>query len=126
METQFQLDADRETCIITLPENVSGEEDEELMNYLQEIEFQETYGYVHKFIAIVPTPFRAGESFRINIHRYILNAHQQHPEFVFAVVTTLMNVVGYERFAKEVMQMVNEEQIFETIEDAQAWIAMQA
>jgi hypothetical protein len=125
VETQFQLDEEKETCIVTLPGNVDEQEDAELLDYLQEIDFQEMYGNLHKFIAVVPDPFLSCESFRINIHRYLLNAHQQHPEFVFAVVTTLMNIVGYEQFAKTVIQMVKEEQIFETLEDAQAWIDAQ-
>jgi len=125
VETQFQLDEEKETCIVTLPWNIDEQEDVELMDYLQEIDFQEMYGSLHKFIAIVPNPFRSCESFRINIHRYLLNAHKQNPGFVFAVVTTLMNVVGYEQFAKTVIRMFKEEQIFETFEDAQAWIDAQ-
>nr|MDO8112381.1 hypothetical protein [Candidatus Sigynarchaeota archaeon] len=59
----------------------------------------------------------------MKIHRYIVAMRKRNPKFKIAVVTNNNDtVIGYERFAKIVTQMVDKEQIFDSMEKAVAWI----
>ncbi|MEX2685084.1 MAG: hypothetical protein Q6373_026155 [Candidatus Sigynarchaeota archaeon] len=120
MHTRIEFNDNVDACIIHLAENMC---DEETRDALHELQANARVKKCDKFIAMIPDKFTACEDFRLQIHRLIVSMRKQNPKFRLAVVTKLHKVIGYERFAKLVTQMVDREQIFENIGDAIAWIS---
>ncbi len=120
MQTRFEFDDKINACIIHFAENMCDAETHEALN---ELKNNTKARKCDKFIALIPEKFSACEEFRLQIHRNIVALRKQNPKFKVAVVTTLHQVIGYERFAKLVTQMVDREQIFDKFENAIAWIS---
>ena len=122
METSFDFDEKLGTCIVHFSANMCQEESNALLNDLKKNVKVQGYS---KFIVVIPESFTACEDFRIQIHRYIVTMRKKNPKFRIAIVTTLLRVIGYEQFAKTVIQMVDKEQIFDTMDKAIAWLKKQ-
>ncbi len=120
MQTRLEFNDKINACIIHFAEDMCGEETRDAMGELQA---NVRVKKCNKFIALIPEKFTACEDFRLQIHRLIVSMRKQNPKFKIAVVTTLHQVIGYERFAKLVTQMVEREQIFDTLEKAVEWIS---
>lgn len=119
METRFDFEEETNTCIIYLAADMCEEESDVMLDTMKTDEKIQDYD---KFIVVIPESFIACEEFRIKIHRIILARRKSNPRFRMAIVTTLLNVIGYEEFARTVIGMVNREQIFETLDEAVEWI----
>jgi hypothetical protein len=119
VQTKFEFNDAINACIIRFGENMC---DEETTEALGELKTNARVQRCDKFIAVIPETFSACEEFRLQIHRYIVTLRKQNPKFRIAVVTKLLKVIGYERFAKLVTQMVEKEQIFDTMEKAIKWM----
>jgi len=117
VEPRFECDDEINTCVIYFGNDMCEEESTIVLSALA----NDYQGY-DKFIVVIPDPFEVCESFRIQIHRYILAKRKTDPSFRIAVVTTLLKVIGYERFAKTVIGMIEREQIFDTLDEAIEWI----
>ncbi|MBN2150415.1 MAG: hypothetical protein JW839_03110 [Candidatus Lokiarchaeota archaeon] len=120
LHTRLEFDDKTSACIIHFAEDMCDAEAHDVLDMLQN---NARVKKSNKFIALIPDNFTACEDFRIQIHRLIVSQKRQDPDFKLAVVTELHQVIGYERFAKLVMQMVDREQIFERVEDALAWLS---
>jgi len=119
METRFEFSEDGNVCVIYLANDMCEEESSAVLNYT---EGDEMIRGCNKYIVVVPEPFGACEDFRIQIHRLIRSNRKSNPNFRIAIVTTLLNVIGYEQFAKTVIGMVEREQIFDTLDEAIEWL----
>jgi hypothetical protein len=120
MQTRFEFNDKINACIVYFAEDMCDAETHETLDGLKT---NAKIKKCDKFIAVIPDKFTACEDFRIQIHRYILSLRKQRPKIKLAVVTTLLGVIGYERFAKTVLKMVDQEQIFDTLDKAISWIA---
>jgi hypothetical protein len=118
MKTKVELKKDDGVCLIFFDKNM---DDAETTAFLEEFGNMDTEG-IDKFIGIVPDEFSASERFRKQLHRKILDESKSNPSFRVAVVTKLLQVVGYERFAKFVTKMLDKEQVFQNLDDALDWI----
>jgi len=120
MDTSFEFDEKIHACIVHFASNMCQEESNDLLDDLKNNDKIKAYS---NFIVIIPEDFQACEDFRLKIHRYIVAMRKRNPKFKIAVVTNNNDtVIGYERFAKIVTQMVDKEQIFDSMEKAVAWI----
>lgn len=119
METRFECNNEVNTCIIYFAEDMCEEESTAILSMLENDENIQGYD---KYIVIIPETFEACEDFRIQIHRYILAQRKSNPNFRIAIVTTLLRVISYERFAKTVIGMIDREQIFDNLDEAIKWI----
>ena len=117
MQTRFEFDDKLNACFIHFAGNMC---DVETREALDELKSNVKAKKCDKFIALIPEKFSACEDFRLRIHRYIVALRKQNPKFKIAIVTTLHQVIGYERFAKLVTQMVEREQIFDTVVGVEA------
>ncbi len=120
VNSEVEIDRGKRICKILLARDMCETEAEGLIAHLKG---NKDLAGISKFIIVVPSDaFQACEAFRINMHQLVLQASKSRPAFRLAVVTTFMKVVGYERVAKLVLQLVDKEQIFQTLDDAMAWI----
>ncbi|NMC06102.1 MAG: hypothetical protein GYA24_12875 [Candidatus Lokiarchaeota archaeon] len=119
MLTRIEFNDKIKACIIHFAENMCDSETRDVLNALKESKQIARYD---KFIAVIPDQFTACEAFRLEVHRLIVLMRKQNPRFKIAVVTKLLTVIGYERFAKLVTQMVEKQEIFDTMDKAIAWI----
>jgi hypothetical protein len=120
LQTRLDFNDKIKACIIHFAEDMC---DAETREALDELKANTKVIKCDKFIAVIPERFTACEDFRIQIHRYIVTLRKQNPRFKIAIVTTLLKVIGYERFAKLVTQMVDREQIFDTMDKATSWLS---
>ena len=120
MQTRLEFNDKLKACIIHFAEDMCDAETRDALNELKSNAKVRKYD---KFIAVIPAKFDSCEDFRIQIHRYIVTMRKQNPKFKIAVVTTLLKVIGYEQFATFVTQMVDRQQIFDSIDKAMAWIS---
>ncbi len=120
MQTRFEFNDKIKACIIHFAEDMC---DAETHDALDELKTNTKLRKYDNFIAVIPEKFNSCEDFRVEVHRYILAMRKQNPKFKLAVVTTLLKVIGYEQFAKFVMQMVDRQQVFNTLEKAIAWLS---
>jgi len=118
--TRLEFNNKINTCIIHLAENMC---EEETTNALDALQHDANVKSCDHFIALIPDKFTACEEFRLQIHRLIVSERKRNPKFKIAEVTRLHQVIGYERFAKLVTQMVGREEIFEKMEDAISWLS---
>jgi hypothetical protein len=119
LQTRLEFNDKIKACIINFVEDMC---DAETHDVLDELKVNTKVSKCDKFIAVIPEKFNACEDFRIGVHRLIVQMRKQNPKFKIAIVTKLLAVIGYERFAKLVTKMVGKEEIFDTMDKAITWL----
>ncbi|MHA1684655.1 MAG: hypothetical protein ACTSUE_27200 [Promethearchaeota archaeon] len=118
MRTSIDIDEEMDSCTVVLDKEMDEKETNEVFSYLKEKKVH----MMDRFILVFPEAFLFYEYFRMETNKFFRDGSNGNPDFNVAIVTTLMNVRGYEEFAKFINGLVGRQRIFEKLEDAETWL----
>ncbi|MHA1794448.1 MAG: hypothetical protein ACTSVI_17565 [Promethearchaeota archaeon] len=119
MRSKIEPDDSINVNIIYLDKDMDDEETDVLFKKLDELD-----KIVNKNLIIsFPEKFTLKEHFRKTLNDYLRKKSHENENFKVAIVTTLMNVKGYETFAKWMNGLVERQSIFENMANAREWIS---